>query len=51
MDTHTEAQLYIADQRGYVENEGAIRFPTFNDAGYVGEGGEPFGPLLRINGE
>ncbi|MEZ0609441.1 pirin [Fibrella sp. WM1] len=51
MDTHTEAQIFVADQRGYTDSNGAQRLFTFNAAGYTADGREPFGPLVWLNDE
>ncbi|CCH03067.1 hypothetical protein FAES_5068 [Fibrella aestuarina BUZ 2] len=51
MDTRTEAQIFVADQRGYTEANGAQRLFTFNVVGYTAEGREPFGPLVWLNDE
>lgn len=51
MDTRTDAQIFVADQRGFAEADGAQRLYTFNVAGYTAEGREPFGPLLWLNDE
>lgn len=49
MDTQTQAQIYLADQRGCSRTEAVRSYHTFNVGGYVAEGREPFGTLLLLN--
>lgn len=49
MDTRTEAQIFLADQRGHSQTESVRSYHTFNFGPYVAEGREPFGPLHLLN--
>jgi quercetin 2,3-dioxygenase len=49
MDTQTQAQIYLADQRGYSEDSLINSYHTFNFGAYVAEGREPFGALQLLN--
>ncbi|MBO0935315.1 pirin [Fibrella sp. HMF5335] len=49
MDSHTQAQLYLADRRGVSENAVLRSFHTFNFGAYTAEGREPFGSLCLLN--
>ncbi len=49
MNTQTEAQIYLADQRGRSETDFFRSYHTFNFGQYVAEGRAPFGPLHLLN--
>lgn len=49
MDTQTQAQIYLADQRGQSEAEAFRSYYTFNFGPYTAEGREPFGALHLLN--
>ena len=49
MDTQTQAQIYLADQRGQSEAEAFRSCHTFNFGSYTAEGREPFGALYLLN--
>ena len=49
MDTQTQAQIYLADQRGYTETDFQRSYHTFNAGTYFDESRQPFGPLHALN--
>lgn len=49
MLTQTQAQLFLADQRGCSQTEGYRSFHTFNFGQYRAEGREPFGTIQAFN--
>lgn len=49
MNTQTEAQIYLADQRGRSKTDFFRSYHTFNFGQYVAEGRTPFGPLHLLN--
>ena len=49
MNTQTEAQIYLADQRGRSETDFFRSYHTFNFGQYVAEGRAQFGPLHLLN--
>lgn len=49
MDTNTDAQIFLADQRGRSPTDFLESYHTFNFGPYVAEGREPFGPLHLLN--
>ncbi|NEU65603.1 pirin [Spirosoma agri] len=49
MDTQTQAQIYLADQRGCSETPFFRSYHTFNFGPYTAEDREPFGPLHLLN--
>lgn len=49
MNTQTQAQIYLADQRGLSETAVFRSYHTFNFGTYRAEGREPFGPLCLLN--
>lgn len=49
MDTKTQAQIYLADQRGLSETTISRSHYTFNFGAYRAEGREPFGALCLLN--
>ncbi len=49
MDTKTQAQIYLADQRGCSETTDFRSYHTFNFGRYVDESRQPFGRLCLIN--
>ncbi len=49
MDTQTQAQIYLADQRGCSESDFFRSYRTFNFGAYTAEGREPFGSLCLLN--
>ncbi len=51
MDTQTEAQIFLANQRGLSQTDFLRSYHTFNFGPYVAEGREPFGPLHLLNDE
>ncbi|MDN3583043.1 hypothetical protein [Mucilaginibacter flavus] len=51
MEKLSPGQIFLADQRGIVENETSRRFSSFNYGHYVNESRKPFGPLEVFNDE
>jgi redox-sensitive bicupin YhaK (pirin superfamily) len=49
MDTQTETQIYLADQRGCSQTNLFRSYHTFNFGSYVAEGRQPFGSLHLLN--
>ncbi|AUD01960.1 pirin family protein [Spirosoma pollinicola] len=49
MDTKTQAQIYLADQRGCSEKTDFRSYHTFNFGGYMEESRQPFGSLCLLN--
>lgn len=49
MNTHPEAQIFLADQRGCSETARFRSHHTFNFGAYRHEGREPFGALYLLN--
>lgn len=49
MDTKTEAQIYLADQRGQSTLDGFQSFHSFNFGRYFDESRRPFGALRLLN--
>lgn len=49
MNTKTQAQIYLADQRGCSETADFRSFQTFNFGAYRAEGRQPFGSLCLLN--
>lgn len=49
MDTQTQAQIYLADQRGLSETTVFRSYHTFNSGSYQAEGREPFRSLCLFN--
>ncbi|GAB3755283.1 pirin family protein [Spirosoma pomorum] len=49
MNTQTDAQIYLADQRGCSQTNLVRTYHTFNFGRYVAEGREPFGVLHLLN--
>ncbi|MVM33658.1 pirin [Spirosoma sp. HMF4905] len=49
MDNHTQAQLYLSDQRGCSQIDYFRSFHDFNFGSYVSEHREPFGALKLLN--
>ena len=49
MPTTTQAQIYLADQRGCSRTDVSQSYHSFNYGTYVAEGREPFGPLWLLN--
>lgn len=49
MDTQTQAQIYLADQRGCSETDSFRSYHTFNFGPYVAQGREPFGALYLVD--
>ncbi|GAB3990279.1 hypothetical protein GCM10028807_17100 [Spirosoma daeguense] len=49
MDTQTEAQIYLSDQRGHSEVDFFRSYHEFNFGRYVADSREPFGPLQVLN--
>ncbi|GAB3551592.1 hypothetical protein GCM10027577_32300 [Spirosoma fluminis] len=45
MDTQSQAQIYLADQRGHIASASGQSIHTFNFGSYAAEGREPLGPL------
>ena len=48
MERHTDAQLFLADQRGRSDSDLTSRNLTFNAGTYLAPGREPFGPLTQV---
>jgi hypothetical protein len=51
MLVQTEAQIYLANQRGVTHHEGFRSFHTLNFGAYLAEGREPVGRLIAFNDE
>jgi redox-sensitive bicupin YhaK (pirin superfamily) len=49
MDTQTQAQIYLADQRGYTQTPFLRSFYTFNFGTYQQDSRHPFGALQLFN--
>lgn len=49
MDTQTEAQIYLSDQRGSSQLDSFQSFHSFNFGSYFDESRKPFGTLQLIN--
>ncbi|QKZ13953.1 pirin [Spirosoma sp. KUDC1026] len=49
MNAQTDAQIYLADQRGCSQTNLVRSYHTFNFGAYVAEGRQPFGPLQLLN--
>ena len=49
MDTQTQAQLYLADQRGCTQTDVFRSFHLFNFGSYTAESREPVGSLWALN--
>jgi redox-sensitive bicupin YhaK (pirin superfamily) len=49
MNAQTDAQIYLADQRGCSQTNLLRSYHTFNFGRYVAEGREPFGALHLLN--
>ncbi len=49
MDTSTQAQLYLSDQRGYSQTDFFRSYHVFNFGPYTAEAREPFGALRVLN--
>ncbi|GAB3696280.1 pirin family protein [Spirosoma flavus] len=49
MDRQTQAQIFLADQRGYSQIDFFRSFHSFNFGQYVAESREPFGALQVLN--
>lgn len=49
MDTQTQAQLYLSDQRGCSQVDYFRSFHSFNFGSYVSESRQPFGTLQLLN--
>lgn len=49
MDTQTQAQLYLADQRGCSQTDWLCSYHTFNFSSYSEESRKPFGALHLLN--
>ena len=49
MDTQTQAQLYLSDQRGCSQVDYFRSFHGFNFGNYAEESRQPFGPLQLLN--
>lgn len=49
MDTQTQAQLYLADQRGHSQLDYVRSFHSFNTGSYYEESRQPFGSLHLLN--
>jgi redox-sensitive bicupin YhaK (pirin superfamily) len=49
MNTTTQAQIYLADQRGCSESDDFRSFHTFNFGAYCAEGRQPFKSICLLN--
>ncbi|UHG90990.1 pirin [Spirosoma oryzicola] len=49
MDTQTQAQIYLSDQRGCSQLDSFRSFHSFNFGSYFDESRKPFGPLQLVN--
>ncbi|RYF72014.1 MAG: pirin, partial [Cytophagaceae bacterium] len=49
MDTQTQAQIFLADQRGHSQTPVLRSFHTFNFGSYQNDSRTPFGALQLLN--